>query len=245
MNRLNLTLGILTYNAPRTLDKTLNSIFSPGVNTMFSEVLLYVNPSEVLEQTLEVSSRYQIKTQVAEDNGWIGPGFKWLVENSESDNILLLEDDFGLIEDNLIKVFKILKTSVEMIQTNVVDKVRLRHRANPGNPLYSRWFAGQEHLQMSHLAECVHWRQDPDLNFPEFCTKINSDPVWYKFKAANCNFTNNPAIFSREFYKKHIIPQFCNHKTDIETSAHHWWLEQNFSIAAGDGLFCHDRLDGK
>jgi hypothetical protein len=98
---------------------------------------------------------------------------------------------------------------------------------------------------MSHLAECVHWRENPDLDFPDFCTKISSNPVWYKFKSANCNFSNNPSIFNVEFYKKHIIPRFCIHKTDIETAATDWWTGQDFTAMAGDGLFCHDRLDGK
>ena len=44
---------------------------------------------------------------------------------------------------------------------------------------------------MTHLAECTHWRDTPDLDFPEYCEKINDVPVWYKFKSANANFTMN------------------------------------------------------
>jgi hypothetical protein len=38
-NSLNLSLRILTYNAPSTLEKTLNSIFSKKIENMFSEIL--------------------------------------------------------------------------------------------------------------------------------------------------------------------------------------------------------------
>lgn len=242
---LDLTLGILTYNAPKTLEHTLKSIFDKNVNTYFKEILLYINPSQHTQNTQQIASNFNVKYFTADENKWIAPGFKWLVENSSSSTVLLLEDDFFLIEDDTDKIFKILKTAVDILKSNETDVVRLRSRRKAGNPLYSSWFAGQEHRCMTHLAECVHWRDNPDLDFPEYCKKISDDPVWYKFKASNANYTNNPCIFRKEFYKEHIIPKFCSDRTDIETAATSWWTNQDFNVIAGDGLFCHDRHDGK
>jgi hypothetical protein len=240
-----LTLGILTYNAPKTLRNTLNSIFERDINKEFKQISVYVNPSSLVKETVDVLNDFNVETYVAEQNKWIAAGFKWLVENCVSNNILLLEDDFFLIEKDKEKVVDILRTATGLVNSEVADVARLRHRKHHGNPLYSSWFAGKEHRCMTHLAECTHWRDTPDLDFPEYCEKISESPIWYKFKSANANFTNNPCIFRRDFYKKHIIPQFCIDNTDIETAATSWWSNQDFNVITGDGLFCHDRIDGK
>jgi len=241
---LDLTLGILTYNAPNTLKKTLKSL--DEIVPFFKETLIYVNPSPITEQTLKICDEYRFdKIQVAEKNGWIGAGFGWLALNASANNILLLEDDFSLEERNIEKAKEILTSAVSLVQNNIVDKVKLRHRKNPGNPLYSRWFAGQELNALTHFGDCVHWRETPDLDFPQYCTKISSNPLWYKFKSANCNYTNNPCIFKKDFYTKEIVPRFAIENTDLETAATPWWTQQDYTVAMGDGLFCHDRKDGK
>jgi glycosyltransferase involved in cell wall biosynthesis len=241
----NLTLGILTYNAPKTLKRTLENIFTKNVNTLFNQILVYVNPSSVTKETEDVIKQFNIESHIADSNKWIAAGFKYLVENCSSDNILLLEDDFFIIEDDFNKINDILKTGTDLIHRKVADVARLRSRKSPGNPLYSRWLSGQEHKCMTHLGECTHWRENPHKDFPEHCEMINESPVWYKFKSENANFTNNPCIWRKEFYKEHIIPKFCIDNTDIETAATSWWTSQEFSVITGDGLFCHDRLDGK
>ena len=242
---IDLTLGILTYNAPNTLERTLKGYFDKNLNSYIKEFLLYINPSRFSEQNVELAKKFNIKYHLADQNKWIGPAFKWMVEKAESENILLLEDDFFLTEENEEKIFKILNTAVSFLKKEEADVVRLRSRRNAGNPLYSSWFAGQEHKCMTHLAECVHWRDNPDLDFPEYCKKISEDPVWYRFSSKNANFTNNPCIYRKEFYKNHIIPTYCLDNTDIETAATNWWSTQDFKVIVGDGLFCHDRLDGK
>jgi hypothetical protein len=242
---LDLTLGILTYNAPKTLEKNLNRLFEKKVNCNLNEILLYINPSKFSEHNIEQAEKFNIKYKLASENKWIAPAFKWIVENSQSNTVLLLEDDFFLIEDDNEKIFNILNTSVSFLKENKTDVVRLRSRKNAGNPLYSSWFAGQEEKCMSHLAECVHWRDNPDLDFPKHCQKISENPVWYKFSSKNANFTNNPCIYRKNFYEEYIIPNYCLDFTDIETAATPWWSSQEFNVIAGDGLFCHDRLDGK
>lgn len=242
---IDLTLGILTYNAPNTLERTLKGYFDKKLNSYIKEFLLYINPSRFSEQNVELAKNFGIKYHLADQNKWIGPAFKWIAESTESETILFLEDDFFLIEENEEKIFKILDTAVSFLKKEETDVVRLRSRRNAGNPLYSSWFAGQEHQCMTHLAECVHWRDNPDLDFPGYCQKISEDPVWYRFSSKNANFTNNPCIYRKEFYKTHIMPTYCLDNTDIETAATNWWSAQDFKVIAGDGLFCHDRLDGK
>ena len=242
---IDLTLGILTYNAPNTLKNTLESLFQKEIDRCVKEIIVYVNPSSKTEETLNVLGQFNVRYHLADDNKWIAAGFKWLVENSNSNNILLLEDDFLLIEEDKEKIFNILKSGTDLVENKQADVARLRSRRSPGNPLYSSWFKGQEYRCITHLAECVHWKDSPDKEFPEYCELLNSDPVWYRFKSSNANFTNNPCIFRNDFYKEHIIPRFCIDNTDIETAATSWWSEQDFRVITGDGLFCHHRIDGK
>jgi hypothetical protein len=241
---IDLTLGILTYNAPKTLQRTLESIFCNDVNTFFNEIIAYINPSNNTDENKNILDSFNIKYHLADENKWIGPGFKWLVENSNSSSVLLLEDDFFLIEKDDKKVFNILKSSVDLLKEGDVDTVKLRSRRHAGNPLYSSWLAGQEHRCMTHLGDCVHWKENPDIDFPDHCKKISEDPVWYKFKSSVANFTNNPCIYKKDFYKENIF-QFCTDNSNIEDTATPWWSNQSFNVIIGDGLFCHDRLDGK
>lgn len=242
---IDLTLGILTYNAPKTLERTLKKLSDKKVKNFVKEIFLYINPSNFSNQNVEFAKNFNINYNLADQNKWIGPAFKWMAENCEAENILLLEDDFFLIEEDEEKIYKILNTAVIFLKNKETDVVRLRSRKNAGNPLYSSWFAGQEEKCMTHLAECVHWRDNPDLDFPNYCEKILEDPVWYRFSSKNANFTNNPCIYRKEFYKKYIIPTYCLDNTDIETAATGWWSTEDFKVIVGDGLFCHDRLDGK
>ena len=126
-----LTLGILTYNAPNTLRNTLNSIFDRDINKEFKQISVYVNPSSLVKETVDVLREFNVETYVADSNKWIAAGFKWLVENCVSNNILLLEDDFFLIERDKDKVIDILRTATELVNSEVTDVARLRHRKTP------------------------------------------------------------------------------------------------------------------
>ena len=240
------SLGILTYNAPKTLEATLKTFFDNGFQNNFQEILVYVNPSDKLTETQKVLDEYaDILCFIGDKNEWIGPGFRWMVEASKSPTILLSEDDFILTEEDKDKVSQIISSAHDLLMKGETDVARFRSRYNPGSPLYSSWLAGQEHRGMTHLSECVHWKENPDIDFPDFCKKISDTPVWYKFSSRNSNFTNNPCMYKVDFYKEHIIPSYCLPNTDIETAATNWWSQQDFSVLSGDGLFCHDRKDGK
>ena len=240
------SIGILTYNAPETLEATLKSFFDNGFQDNFHEILVYVNPSDKLLETRKVLDKYvDIFYFIGDKNEWIGPGFKWIVETSMSPTVLLTEDDFLLVETNKNRATQIIESANNLILEGKADVARFRSRSNPGNPLYSTWFAGQEEKCLTHLSECVHWKENPDIDFPEYCERITDFPVWYKFSSRNSNFTNNPCMYKVDFYKKHIIPSYCLPNTDIETAATNWWSQQDFSVISGDGLFCHDRKDGK
>lgn len=243
---IDLSIGILSYNSPKTLTKTLESYKSNGLLNLVREKLLYVQPSENSHELIDIGIRYGFNSSeifLAQSNDWIGPAFKYMSENFNSETILLLEDDFELIE-SLQTTKNILESGVNLLNDGEVDCVRLRSRYNPGDPLYSSHIKGNETNHSTHLAECVHWRENPDTDFPNYCKKISDDPLWYKFSSKYANFTNNPCIYRRSFYRVHIASNFCG-KGNIEDVATEWWSERNFKVISGNGLFKHDRIDGK
>jgi len=56
------------------------------------------------------------------------------------------------------------------------------------------------------------------------------------------NQTNNPCLYKKEFYLKNIAP-FAGQGVDLEGKIDGWWQEQNFTVAHGEGLFTHYRID--
>jgi len=119
--------------------------------------------------------------------------------------------------------------------------VRYRHRRDYGDPLYSLQFKGQELLHLTHLGECIFWRENPDLDFPGYIRKVMvGDQGSYRLSSRHSCYTNNPVLYRTEFAQKVLRP-FCFE--DLEKPMQPWWQEQDFSVFHGNGLFRHNRLD--
>ena len=90
------------------------------------------------------------------------------------------------------------------------------------------------------------------LQFLPSSDVIQSKPVGYIGKDPNtglyyakskyANQTNNPCIYNKEFYIKTISP-FSGEGNELEGKIDGWWQEQDFTVAHGEGLFTHYRLD--
>lgn len=244
---LNLSIGVLTYNAPHTLSNTLLSYLNYGLKDLSDDIIVWIQKSHnnLIEE--QICKKYGVKYILSEYNKHIAGGFKGLVESFKNDYIILLENDFVLIEPKIISE-KLLKSGINFLENNNINMVRLRSRHNPGFPNWGVNVKGKELVNefgcITHLSESIYWTSTPEKDYPNYIEKISDDPVWYKSSSKYCNFTNNPCMYSKEFYKKHIY-QFCIDNTDLETEATKWWCNQNFNCIFGGGLFKHERYDGK
>ena len=72
----------------------------------------------------------------------IGQAFIRLTENAQTDNVLVLEHDWNLIEDRET-TYNNLNRSISALQLGL-DVVRLRHRKHPGIPHFSFQYQGRE-----------------------------------------------------------------------------------------------------
>jgi len=245
--KLPITLGVLTYNAPETLKHTLNSYKEKGILDACADKIICIQDSPKKQEELDIVLSYskdRVFPIVLKDNKWIGKGFREIVEHSDQDYILLLENDFACYDDD---TWKYLHAAQCLLFYNRANVVRFRSQKNPGYPLYSDHLQGRELSCPTHLAECLHWNDNPAISFPEYCKKETLFGVdFFLFKAANANFTNNPCMFKKEFYKQYIYP-FCIDDEDIETriTNEHYWANTKFQVANCKGLFTHDRKDGK
>ena len=229
---MTITIAVLSWGQHKTLINTLESYCQWGLDRLGDERVIYFQ--EISEKDREIASRYGYDCIGSDTNVGIAAAYKALVEQSTSESFLFLENDWMLISDPLRIVIE-----ADWMLEKEVDVVRLRHRQIPGEPLWSRQFAGREYTRSTHLLDAVHWRTDEELNqFPEIVT----DSFWLHWfftTAKNANWTNNPTMFKRQWLIDNIIPKISG---DIEVNLQEWWEQQKFVVAQGNGLFTHHRI---
>ncbi len=237
-NNLNLSIGILTWGSYLTLVNTLESYKKSGLLDMVKDVTIFAQDAK--EEDINIADIYQVNIIASPTNVGIGKGLTRLAQFAKTDNILLLENDWVNICDTKDTYDRLLH-GIRILINNKADVVKYRHRKNPGDPLYTRQFAGNEMRSPRHLLDCVHWREHPDKDFPDFIQK-DIDTGMYITNSKYANQTNNPCMFRRDFYLKNISP-FSGDGVALEGAIENWWTEQNFTVAHGEGLFTHYRID--
>lgn len=238
MKKLNLSIGILSWKAPKTLYNTLNSYRTSGLLDMVNDVTIFFQEYSAIDRAN--ADFFKIQAIYSPTNIGIGKAFVKLVQEAKTSNILLLENDWVCIEPSDI-VYEELNAGLSLLENKQADMIKYRHKKNPGEPLYTLQFRNRELDSPKHLFDCIHWVEEPDRQFPEYITK---DPYtnFYLCGSKNANHTNNPTMFKTRFYIDNIGP-FSGEGIDLETNIDGWWQEQDFKVAHGSGLFTHDRLD--
>jgi hypothetical protein len=239
MEKINISIGILTWNSYRTLSNTLNTYKRSGLLDMVNDVCIFSQEGQ--SKDYKISREYNTDIILSPTNVGIGKAFSRLVNSAETDYILLLENDWIIIDDYFPIVYDQLSKAVRMLETGKADVVKLRNRRIPGDPLYTLQFNGREMDSPKHLIECVHWIEDPDIDFPDYIKKDEETGLYYA-KSKYANHTNNPCLFKKSFYTKNISP-FAGDGIDLEGNIQEWWQNQDFTVAHGEGLFTHYRID--
>lgn len=241
--KLPVSIGILSWNSSQTLRNTLDSYKKNGLLDLVNDVTIFFQ--EVSEDDKKIANEYKIPFIGIDQNIGIGEALIKLTELARTDNILLLEHDWELIE-NKETTFERLSDGLELIN-NGYDVVRYRHRRNPGYPLYTyQAYKGKElnnyqpiiELESPHLMESIHWIENPEIEFPD---KISKEKNYFTSTSRWSNFTNNPCIYRKEFYLNTIYP-FKGKGQHLENDISYWWARQNFKIAWGEGLFMHNDI---
>jgi hypothetical protein len=107
--------------------------------------------------------------------------------------------------------------------------VRMRSRATPGRPNFSRiGYKGREHKLFPvekngrFLCNVFYWTPSPEEKYPEYFTLCGpgmqvdgtGDPskVFYCSQSNVCNWSNNPFVVKRSWWLEQIAGKFASHK---------------------------------
>jgi hypothetical protein len=236
---LPISIGILAWHSGQVLVDTLTTYYENGLLGMVNDTTILFQ--EMTEYDVTIAGHFGIDYIGLNENIGIGKAFKQLTENAQSDNILVLEHDWNLIE-NKKTTYERLESGLELLDCSI-DVVRYRHRKEPGHPHFSFQYKGREleyyddwHEATSpHLLDSLHWL-DPQKEFPE---QISKSGEYFLTNSRYGNWTNNPCLYRKQFYLD-VIEPFMGDGIDLERKIAYWWPRQSYSVAHGEGLFKHN-----
>lgn len=113
MDKLDLSIGILSWDNTKTLEVTLNTYKENGLLDMVDDVVIFFQ--EIKEEDILLSKKYNLKYIGSQENIGIANGFITLIKNLKKDNILLLEHDWNLIE-NKETTYSRIKSGLSLLQ---------------------------------------------------------------------------------------------------------------------------------
>ena len=239
MEKLPISIGILSWHSGQVLVDTLTTYYENGLFDMVNDVTILFQ--EVTPQDMEIARHFGLDFIGLQKNIGIGQAFIRLTENAQTDYVLVLEHDWNLIEDKQT-TYDRLKRSYQAIEMGM-DVVRLRHRKNPGNPHFSFRHKGNELTYYDdeigatspHLLDSLHWL-DPSVEFPDKIQKLGQHFITTSRWG---NWTNNPTMYKKDFYLE-TVRQFAGDGIALEGNIGKWWVQQQFGVAHGEGLFKHN-----
>lgn len=238
-----LTIGILTWRTPVTLENTLASYRKSGLLEMVGETIIFIN--ECHPNDIRIAEEYGLKILSSDTNIGIGRALSRIVSETKNPYFLFLENDWLCVENQDV-VAKRLQSGLRLIKENNVDVLRYRHRTKFGQPLYSmRSYQNNEIPDgLEYLLDAVHWIKEPEKAFPQQITKKKIDyENWFFTSSANANFTNNPCLYNKGFFEKNVLSKSAGPGIALEVDLQRWWKDQKFQVAQGEGLFEHKPLE--
>jgi hypothetical protein len=239
MKKLPISIGILSWHSGQVLVDTLTTYYNNGLFNIANDITILFQ--EITEQDVEIATHFGLKFIGLKENIGIGKAFIKLTENSQTENVLVLEHDWNLIEDEKT-TYERLQSGIELLN-NDINVVRYRHRKDPGNPHFSFRHIGNEldyydsEIQCTspHLLDSVHWL-NPKERFPEY---IDQRGEYFLASSRYGNWTNNPCLYKKQFYLDIVTP-FAGDGISLEGNISKWWAQQQYKVAHGEGLFKHN-----
>ena len=239
MEKLPISIGILSWHSGQVLVDTLTTYHNNGLFDMVNDVTILFQ--EFNEQDYQIAKHFGLNVIGMNSNIGIGKAFIKLTENAQSEFVLVLEHDWNLIEDKET-TYERLKSGLQSLGGSV-DVVRYRHRANPGFPHFSFRHKGNELTYYDeeigatspHLLDSVHWL-DPAVEFPD---KINKSEDMFWTTSRYGNWTNNPCLYKKQFYLD-VVKPFAGDGIALEGNIGKWWVQQDYKVGHNEGLFMHN-----
>lgn len=129
MDKLPISLGMLSYKGHKTVDATLESYSKTGFLDLFQEAKVFFQ--SYTDEDKHIAERHGIEHVGRLDNVGIQYGTRWVTENLTGDYILYVEMDNPLIVD-VAKARDELEKGLALLKANRVQALRYRSRFLPG-----------------------------------------------------------------------------------------------------------------
>jgi len=245
-----ITLGILSWKSPQTIRNTLESYKKNGLLEAVHPVIYFQERSS---EDDALAKEYGIKDVMGGpgNTGIIGAMIE-LIQATKTKYFIFAECDFELVND-AATTKKILKEAVKLMEEKDIHLVRLRDKKQPGEPLGSRDFAPKDltnhvfDMSFPYKIEVVMFEGDvqPDKAFPGLFERIDYETPWYKTSSEHAPWSNNIFIAKTDFLKEKLLPLLEEHRDIPSTEMERKLIEKlkDYNVAAGHGLFKHNRMD--
>jgi hypothetical protein len=257
-----ISLAILTWKAPKTLQNTLQSL--EPILDQFEERIIVCQESDPGE--IELAERYGFKPIALKTNVGIQYGMKKAFEACSNEQVLFLENDLVLIPPKE-EVVRIISAISDALAEGKAEFAKLRYLPASGRNSYKRFWKctdgrpvrrlyGYLRYQLANLraSEVLLLGVAPGIK-TEFLTDIGNG--LYATTSEYSSWENRAFLAIRSFFLQEIIPYAESHPTsrtvngmpDLEhrinsPANRNWWRKSKYKhLIAHPGLFGHRRLD--
>jgi hypothetical protein len=240
LTKLPISIGMLSWHSTDVLINTLTSYYENRLLDFTDDFVIFFQ--EFNEDDKKIAEHFGVSYIPSPSNIGIGQAFVELAKQAKYENLLILEHDWELIESTE-NTYNRLHSALELLKQGY-KQIKLRHRKQPGVPLFSeRAYKGKElehydkeiDLISPNLLSCIHWTENPEDIFKQ----INKQGEYFITTSRWSNWTNNPCLLKTKSYLEYV-PPFAGKGIELEGKISYWWARQDFPVAHGEGLFMHN-----
>ena len=259
--RAALSVGVLSYRAPETLARTMESYREGGLAECADECCVFFNAMTPADE--EQCARYGWRCAGSPENLGLLGGMDALARTMMGDYLLMLQNDCPLVADAPF-TRRYLAEATALLASGQADIVRCRSRAHPGQGFadgkkFARYYGAGWRPALRRLLRPLKARRvigrapyaiaDAERRFPAYIERKGDFLI---VDSSVINFTDQPFLISRplmlrllDWAKAHPKKRTLNGFQVMEINLNsRWWRAQHFKIAVGEGIFTHARLDG-
>lgn len=254
------SLSVLTWKAPQTLGKTLESL--EPLHELFSERIVICQESDPRE--MKLAARHGFHAVAVPHNVGIQEGLALAVEKAASDLVLVLENDCNYVGGEAGKVQ--LQTCLSLFKTHCFDVVKLGELPTIPRTKYMKYWGSQFPPKRTLLG--MLRRNEANLYKAEVLAFAEFDPGavpeidrladgLFVTSSKYAVWTNRAFLVSKAFFLGRLLQfarsnptsRLVNGFPDLEHAINspqnrNWWRKQNFRIGlVKPGLFGHLRYD--
>lgn len=256
-----LSVGVLSYRAPETLARTMESYRKGELASCAGECCVFFNA--MTQADTELCARYGWRCAGSPANLGLLGGMDALARTMTGNYLLMLQNDCPLVTDAAF-TRSFLAEATALLASGQADIVRCRSRTHPGQGFadgkkFARYYGDGWRPALRRLLRPMKARRmigrapyaipDAERRFPAYIERKGNFLV---VDSSVINFTDQPFLISRPFMlelldwaKAHPKKRTLNGFQVLEINLNSpWWRAQHFKVAVGEGLFTHARLDG-